>query len=197
MSRIGKLPIKIPDGVKVNIEADKIKIEGPKGKAEHIKNPNFNYESDNKEIKITIKNKDDINKILRMSYGMERSILNNKIKGVVEEYTKVLLLKGVGYKVQLQGNALSFIIGFTHPVIYKLPDNVHATIDSQTKTLKIILKSCDKNSVGKTAAEIRKIRPPEPYQGKGIMYENEKVRRKVGKAAAAIGATGAGTASGK
>lgn len=187
MSRIGKLPIKIPDGVKVNIEADKIKIEGPKGKAEHIKNNNLDYEFDNKEIKITIRNKDDISKLVKMTYGMERSILNSKIKGVVEEYTKVLLLKGVGYKVQLQGNVLSFTVGFTHPVIYKLPDNVHATIDSQTKTLKIILKSCDKNSVGKTAAEIRRIKPPEPYQGKGIMYENENVRRKVGKATAASG----------
>ncbi len=191
MSRIGKLPIKIPDGVKINIEADRIKIEGPKGKVEHKKDLNFNYEFDNKEIKITIKNKDNINKNLKMSYGMERSILNNKIKGVVEEYTKVLLLKGIGYKAQLQGNTLSFTIGFTHPVIYKLPDNVHAEIDSQTKTFKIILKSCDKNSVGKAAAEIRKIKPPEPYQGKGIMYENERVRRKVGKAAAATGAPGA------
>ncbi len=188
MSRIGKLPIKIPDGVKINIDTDKIKIEGPKGKAEHIKNPDFNYEFDNKELKITMKNKDD--KILKMVYGMERSILNSRIKGVVEEYTKVLLLKGIGYKVQLQGNVLSLTVGFTHPVTYKLPDNVHATIDSSTKIFKIILKSCDKDSVGRTAAEIRRIKPPEPYQGKGIMYENERVRRKVGKAAAATGAAG-------
>lgn len=194
MSRIGKLPVKIPDGVKVNIESDKIKIEGPKGKAEHIKNSDFNYEFDNNEIKITMKDKENSGKILKMSYGMERSILNSKIQGVVEEYTKVLLLKGVGYKAQLQGNSLIFTVGFTHPVVYKLPDNVHATVDTQTKTFKIILKSCDKNSIGRTAAEIRKIKPPEPYQGKGIMYENEKVRRKVGKAAAAIGGGGAATA---
>jgi len=197
MSRIGKLPIKIPDGVKVNIETDKIRIEGPKGKVEYAKNPDFNYKFDNKEIKITIKSKDNIDKILKMTYGMERSILNSKIKGVVEEYTKVLLLKGIGYKAQLQGNVLSFTIGFTHPVTYKLPDNVQATIDSQTKIYKIILKSCDKDSVGRTAAEIRKIKPPEPYQGKGIMYEDERVRRKVGKAAAATGAPGAAGAPSK
>lgn len=187
MSRIGKLPIKIPDGVKISIETDKIKIEGPKGKTEHIKNPNFNYELNNdlKEIKITIKDKDNTNKKIKMLYGTERSILNNKIKGVFEEYTKSLLLKGLGYKVQLQGNTLNFSLGFTHPIIFKLPDNVHATIDTQTKTTKIILRSFDKVSVGKVAAEIRRLKPPEPYQGKGIMYEDEKIRRKVGKAATA------------
>ncbi|MCX8094010.1 MAG: 50S ribosomal protein L6 [Candidatus Goldbacteria bacterium] len=190
MSRIGRLPIKIPDGVKVNIENEKIKIEGPKGKIEHIKNPNFNYEINNNEIKITVKNNDASNKIIKMFYGMERSILNSKINGVVQEYTKVLLLKGIGYKVQAQGKNLSFTVGFTHPVIYKLPDNVQAEIDSQSKTMRIILKSYDKSSVGKVAAEIRKIKPPEPYQGKGIMYENERIRRKVGKAAA-TGAPGA------
>ncbi|MCX7698702.1 MAG: 50S ribosomal protein L6 [Candidatus Goldbacteria bacterium] len=190
MSRIGKLPIKIPDGVKVNIENEKIMIEGPKGKTEHIKNPNFNYEINNNEIKITVKNNDTSNKMIKMFYGMERSILNSKINGVVQEYIKVLVLKGIGYKVQAQGKNLSFNVGFTHPVIYKLPDNVQAEIDSQSKTMRIILKSYDKCSVGKVAAEIRKIKPPEPYQGKGIMYENEKIRRKVGKAAA-TGAPGA------
>jgi large subunit ribosomal protein L6 len=198
MSRIGKLPIKIPDGEKINIESDKIKIEGPKGKTEHIKNPDFNYELNNelKEIRITIKDKDNISKKIKMLYGMERAILNNKIKGVFEEYTKSLLIKGIGYKAQLQGNTISLTVGFTHPVIYKLPENVHATIDTQTKITKIILKSFDKNSVGKVAAELRKIKPPEPYQGKGIMYEDERVRRKVGKAAATSGSAGGGS-SGK
>jgi|DewCreStandDraft_4_1066084.scaffolds.fasta_scaffold02664_17 large subunit ribosomal protein L6 len=191
MSRIGKLPIQIPDGVKINIGPDKIKIEGPKGKLEHNVNPEFNYELDNKELKITFKNKNDLSKINKMFYGMERSILNSKIKGVVQEYTKVLLLKGVGYKAQMQGEAISLTVGFTHPIVYKLPKSVKAEIDSSTKTIKIILKSCDKEMVGKAAAEIRKIKPPEPYQGKGIMYEDERVRRKVGKAAATAGAPGA------
>ncbi|MBP7792804.1 MAG: 50S ribosomal protein L6 [Candidatus Goldbacteria bacterium] len=196
MSRIGRLPIKIPDGVKVNVEADKIKIEGPKGKAEHVLNKDFTYKIENNEIKIAMKESVEITKQLKMMYGMERSILNGKIMGVAEEYTKVLLLKGIGYKAQLQGQVLSFTVGFTHPVIYRLPDNVHATIDDKTKTIKIVLKSCDKNSVGKVAAEIRKIRPPEPYQGKGIMYENERIRRKVGKAAA-TGAAGAVSSAAK
>jgi large subunit ribosomal protein L6 len=120
-------------------------------------------------------------------HGMERAILNTKIAGVVAPYTKTLLLKGVGYRAALQGMTLNMTLGFSHPTVYKLPDGVKAVVDNQTK---IILTGTDKQMLGQAAAEIRALKKPEPYQGKGVMYENERVRRKAGKSAATAGAGG-------
>jgi large subunit ribosomal protein L6 len=112
---------------------------------------------------------------------MERATINNKIIGVTEGYVKVLLLKGVGYRATLAGRVVNFTLGFSHPCEYKLPDGITVVVDNQTK---LTVSGIDKDVVGQVAAEIRQLKPPEPYQGKGVMYEDEKIRRKAGKSAA-------------
>lgn len=190
MSRIGKKLIEIPDKIKINIEDKVIKIEGPKGKMEHKINENFDYVLENKTLKIVPKVK-VMDKKIKSLYGLERAILQNKITGVVNEYTKSLILQGTGYKVQLQGNKLNFSIGLSHPVVYEIPTGVKVTLEEVNKNFKINVSGVDKQLVGRVAAEIRDIKRAEPYQGKGILYEGERIRRKVGKSVAATGA-GAG-----
>jgi large subunit ribosomal protein L6 len=184
MSRIGKQPIKIPDGVKVNNDGKVIKIEGSKGKTEHIVDSNFEYKNENSEITVLPLVSLEKNKALKSAYGMQRSILEGKITGVAVGYAKALILKGVGYRTTLAGNKLNLTLGFSHPVVFDLPEGIKATVDGQTK---LVLESIDKQLVGETAAKIRSLRPPEPYKGKGIMYEGERIRRKAGKSAAGKG----------
>jgi large subunit ribosomal protein L6 len=187
MSRIGKMFIKIPEKVKVTKDGGMIKAEGPLGRAQHPMAKEFDYAIENGGIKITPVAGIEQNKLLNALYGMERSILNSRIIGLTALYSKTLLLKGVGYRAALQGMTISLTLGFSHPVIYNLPEGVKAVVDNQTK---IILSGTDKQAVGQAAAEIRELKKPEPYQGKGIMYENERVRRKAGKSAATAGAGG-------
>lgn len=194
MSRIGKMLIKIPEKVKVAKEGEMINVEGPLGKARHHMAKEFDYAIDNGVIKITPAAGIEQNKKLNALYGMERAILNGRIIGLTVLYSKTLLLKGVGYRAALQGTAINLTLGFSHPVNYKLPEGVKAVVDNQTK---IILSGTDKQALGQAAAEIRALKKPEPYQGKGIMYDNERVRRKAGKSAATTGAgTGGGAGGG-
>ncbi|HRU38512.1 MAG TPA: 50S ribosomal protein L6 [Candidatus Goldiibacteriota bacterium] len=189
MSRIGKMLIKIPEKVNVSIGDGTIKIEGPAGKAEHRMSKEFIYKLDNGIINVVMPEENAKIKKINELYGMERAILNGKIVGCKTAYTKTLILKGVGYRAALQGTTLNMTLGYSHPVNYKVPDGVKAVVDNQTK---IILTSSDKYLLGQTAAEIRAFKKPEPYQGKGIMYETEIVRRKAGKSAATAGASGGG-----
>jgi len=186
MSRIGKKPVRIPEKVKVAKTDSALKIEGPNGKAEHKCSAEFDYSVENNEVKIMPKASLQKNKRLKALYGMERAMVNSKITGAAMGFSKTLLLKGVGYRVQAQGKKLNFTLGYSHPIVFDLPEGVKAAVDQQTK---ITLSGMDKQAVGQTAAKIKMLRPPEPYKGKGIMYENEHIRRKAGKSAA--GAKGA------
>lgn len=185
MSRIGKLPIQINPGVSVEIENQKVSVEGPKGKISFIFNP-----------KVRIRRVDNLLHVERLSddkesksiHGLSRTILFNMVEGVTKGWTKELELVGVGYKAIKQENKLILHVGYSHPVVITLPDDLTVEINGN----KIIISGVDKAKVGQMAADIRKIRPPEPYKGKGIRYVGEKVRRKAGKSAkqAGVGFTG-------
>ena len=191
MSRIGKQPVKLPEKVKVAKADNVLKIEGPKGKIEHSTMDEFDYKVEGDTVVVVPKGKLEKNKRLKSLYGMERALINSKVAGVSEGFSKTLILKGVGYRVAVQGKKLNFTLGFSHPVSFELPDGIKAAVDAQTK---LTLTGVDKQEVGQIAAKIKMLRPPEPYKGKGIMYEGERIRRKAGKSAA--GAKG-GTAAAK
>lgn len=175
MSKIGKMPIPIPTGATVNILKDEIEVTGPKG---HLK---FQFRP---EVKVTIN--DNIIKVDRISdtkfaralHGLTRSTIANLVKGVIEGHEKVLELVGVGYKASKQGENLVLNVGYSHPVVISQVPGINL----DTRENKIIVTGADKVLVGETAAKIRRIRPPEPYKGKGIKYVDEYIRRKAGKA---------------
>lgn len=181
MSRIGKQPVKIHAGVKVQTENGVIKIEGPKGRFSHALDGYFDYKIDNSAITVTIKPDVSVDKNVRARFGLERAVIKNKVDGVVSGYSKTLVLTGVGYRAQLQGKKLNFTLGFSHPLSYDLPEGITAVVDNQTK---ITISGIDRQLVGQAAAKIKLMKPPEPYQGKGVKYENEHIRRKAGKSAA-------------
>ncbi len=182
MSRIGKQPVIIPAGVKVSVSGDVLKIEGKAGKIDHPMVNHFDYKIEGNAVKITPKEGVSLkDKLIKAKYGTDRAILNNEMKGAVEGFTKVLVLVGVGYRAQLQGKKLNFTLGFSHPVSYELPEGIKADVKDQTR---ITITGINKQLVGQVAATIKKIKPPEPYQGKGVMYEGERIRRKAGKSAA-------------
>ena len=184
MSRIGKQPINIPEGVQVSIKDDMIEVSGPKGKLIENLVPMVNVEikdlsagRQGKEILVSVKN--ETNKEERSRWGLQRSLINNMVVGLTEGFTKQLEVNGVGYKVVLQGQKLVLNVGYSHPVDYNLPAGIEAQIEKNV----ITLKGYDKQLIGKVAAEIRSIKKPEPYKGKGIKYMEEVIRRKEGKIA--------------
>ncbi len=181
MSRIGKQPVKLTAGVKASVENGVIRIDGPKGKMDHRTDSYFDYKIDNQELTVTIKEGVTVDKNVRARFGLERAVLNNIANGVANGYSKTLVLTGVGYRAQLQGRKLNFTLGFSHPLSYDLPEGVNAAVDNQTK---ITITGIDRQLVGQAAAKIKLMKPPEPYQGKGVKYENERIRRKAGKSAA-------------
>lgn len=181
MSRIGKKPIAIPSGVKVNFNGDVIKVEGPKGTLSQFLNKELRAEIVQNEIKI-IRNTDD--KKALMLHGLSRSLVANMVKGVTEGFQRNLEIVGVGYRAEVQGTILNLSLGYSHPIKYELPKGITATVDKQTS---ITLKGADRQLLGQTAAEIRGFRIPDPYKGKGIKYAEEIIRRKAGKAGKATG----------
>ncbi len=184
MSRIGKKPISLPDGVDVKIEKDKVTVKGKLGELSLYIDPGIKVE--NKDNNLIVRPVGNING-LRAKYGLYRSLLNNLVVGVSEGFSKTLKIVGVGYKAGVKGNNLELNVGYSNPVVFKkIPGIDFETPDNNT----IIVKGIDKQLVGKIAADIREVRKPEPYKGKGIRYEDEYVRRKVGKAA--ITAAGVG-----
>lgn len=176
MSRIGKKPIQIPEGVEVKIDNNLISVKGPKGTLfQQINSAVFLEIKDGKEIEVTVKNETDKNE--RSQWGTARAVIANMIKGVVEEFEKKLEVNGVGYRVSMSGKTVILIVGYSHDVKFPLPEGINATVEGNT----ITITGSDKHLVGEIAANIRKVRKPEPYKGKGIKYIDEVIRRKAGK----------------
>lgn len=178
MSRLGKLPIKIPTGTQVNIENNLITVKGPKGELKQKINDIIKLELKENELIVSVPNPED--KKERSLWGLFRSLLNNMVIGVNDGYEKKLEIKGVGYKVAVAGNKVNLNLGFSHPVEFILPEGISALAEGNILTISGI----DKQIVGEMAAQIRKLRKPEPYKGKGIKYIDEIIRRKAGKTAA-------------
>jgi len=177
MSRIGVKPITVPAGVEITIGQDQVTTKGPKAT---LVSPLFAGISVSQEGDcLTVSCEDVNNQEMRGNYGMVRALLANNITGVSAGFEVVLELRGVGYRAQVQGNAIDLSLGFSHPVKYAVPEGVEAKVEQS----RIILKSADKQRVGQVAAEIRAIRPPEPYKGKGVRYLDERVIMKEGKKA--------------
>ncbi|HVC36100.1 MAG TPA: 50S ribosomal protein L6 [Candidatus Dormibacteraeota bacterium] len=174
MSRIGKEPITIPSGVTVTVDDDFISVNGTKGSLNQamLDGITVNHEAD----KIVVSRTSDEPKI-RSKHGLMRSLINNMVQGVSNGYTKKLEINGVGYRVSSQGTDLKLNVGFSHDVIFKLPTGINATVDQNT----ITISGIDKQQVGQVAAEIRALKKPEPYKGKGIKYQDERIIRKSGK----------------
>lgn len=177
MSRVGNMPIDIPSGVEVNIQGSSVTVKGPKGELSQEFNKNIIIEQN--ENVLNVKRPNDEREIMAL-HGLTRSLLNNMVVGVSEGFQKKLELTGVGYRAQLKGRDLELQLGYSHPVTIKCPEGI--TFESPTQE-EIFVKGIDKQLVGEIAANIRKQRPPEPYKGKGIKYEGERIRRKLGKAA--------------
>jgi len=177
MSRIGKKPITIPSGVDVKIDGSKITVKGPKGELTRDLRPEILFEIKDNKIVFTLVRND---KKSRAFWGLTRSLVNNMIIGVTEGYIKKLQLEGVGYRAVLEGQDLVFQVGYSHPVRVSPEEGITFSVEKNI----ISVSGIDKQQVTHTAAKIRKIRPPEPYKGKGIRYEGEIIKRKVGKKAA-------------
>ncbi len=178
MSRVGKLPIEVPKGIKVIIEDGLFTAEGPKGKVSERLLDGIPVSIDDGVITVSRANDSGD---LRSKHGLIRALLANAVTGVSEGFVKELQLNGVGYKAEVQGRAIHFALGYSHPVIYELPEGIEVEID---KANKISVRGANRQEVGQVAAEIRSLRKPDPYKGKGIKYVDEVIRRKVGKAGA-------------
>lgn len=177
MSRIGKKPIKIPEGVEVKIEKNKVTIKGPKGELSQEIRPEIKVELDNNEIKIS-PDKKQIKEVSHF-WGLTRALLNNMVKGVTKGFEKKLEIKGVGFKASLEGDELVLKVGFSHLVKIKSYPKVKLEVNKN----EILVSGIDKQKVGELAAKIKRVKPPEPYKGKGIRYKGEIIRIKVGKKA--------------
>ena len=176
MSRIGNSPIKVPQGVEVKIDGQKIFVKGPKGSIEKEFHKDMTVTLEDGIIKVTRKNDEALN---RSIHGLTRTLISNMIEGAFNEFTRELQINGVGYKVQKQGNNLNLSLGYSHPVIMEAPAGITYDVPNPNT---IIVRGVDKELVGQTAAVIRTKRPPEVYKGKGIKYAEEVIRRKEGKA---------------
>jgi len=180
MSRVGRKPIPIPDKVKVIKDGKLVSIEGEKGKLSREIHPSMDLKIEDNIIHVVIENEDRINKALQ---GMTRSLVANMVTGVSSGFERVLEINGIGYRAELKGKVIVFNLGYSHPINFDLPERVSVSID-KNNTIK--LSGIDKEELGRVAASIRSLRPPEPYKGKGIKYAEERIQRKAGKAGAAL-----------
>lgn len=176
MSRIGLLPVPVPAGVEVQLNGNVIKVKGPKGTLERELHPDMIVEMSGDHITV---NRPSEKKEHKSLHGLTRTLISNMITGVTEGYQKNLEIKGVGYRAAKQGSKLVLTIGYSHPVEIEEPEGIEISVPQPTR---IEVKGIDKEAVGQVAANIRAVRQPEPYLGKGIMYEGERIRRKAGKA---------------
>ena len=176
MSRIGNKPIDLPDGVDVKIDGTTVTVKGSKGELERSFNERLGFDLD--EGVLTVTRPDDA-RDSRALHGLSRALLNNMVVGVSNGFSKELEIHGVGYRASMKGSNIELLVGFSHPVEVVAPEGIPFEVPEQTK---IIVSGIDKEQVGQVAANIRKVRPPEPYKGKGIRYSGEYVRRKAGKA---------------
>ncbi len=177
MSRIGKQPIAVPDGVEVSIQPELVKVKGPKGELEERVSRDIGVEQQNGEIVVTRPSDRGEHRAL---HGLTRSLVANMVEGVTDGFVKTLEIQGVGYRATLKGKNLELALGYSHPVSIPAPDGIEFEVPQPTR---VIVRGISKQLVGEIAANIRKQRPPEPYKGKGIRYEGEYVARKVGKRA--------------
>lgn len=181
MSRVGKAPIPIPPGVEVKIGDQQVTVKGPKGTLERVVHNKINVEQVDQELIVT---REDDERATRALHGLTRSLINNMVVGVADGYSKALEIVGVGYRAAPKGRAIELSLGFSHPVIYDPPEGIEIEVPNPTY---LVVRGIDKEVVGQVAAEIRRFRPPEPYKGKGVRYEGERIIRKAGKAGAAAG----------
>ncbi len=175
MSRIGKMPVALPAGVKVTVKDGILSVEGPKGKLTQEVRKEVSFDVQKEQIVVTRK---DESKASRSFHGLYRQLLSNMIVGVTKGYTKNLIVNGVGYRAEVKGNLLILNLGYSNIIEFVIPEGITITVEGQNK---IAVSAIDKQLVGQTAAEIRSLRKPEPYKGKGVRYEDEVIRRKVGK----------------
>jgi len=176
MSRVGKLPVDVPQGVEISISGQDVQVKGPKGSLSRTFHPLVEIAKE--EGALRVKPREESQKA-RGLWGLSRSLLFNMIHGVSQGFTKVLEINGVGYRAEVAGDTLKMALGYSNPVEYKLPKGVAAAVEKNTI---VTLTAIDKELLGQTCATIRSFRPPEPYKGKGIKYADETIRRKVGKA---------------
>lgn len=176
MSRIGRNPITIPAGVGIVIAEATATITGPKGELQVALPPGFSFDQTDTELTIT---KADENRLTQAQYGLLRTLLANAVHGVAQGFERKLEMNGVGFRVEKKGNDLIFSLGFSHKVNFQAPDSIELTVEGNI----ITVSGIDKQKVGQTAAQIRALKKPEPYKGKGIKYVEERIRRKAGKAA--------------
>ncbi|EEF61380.1 50S ribosomal protein L6 [Pedosphaera parvula] len=175
MSRIGKQPIAIPAKVKVNVNGRKVSVEGPKGKLDLELNRRTSLKVEGDKVVVS---RDGDDAEAKAMHGLSRALVNNMVKGASEGFVKRLIIQGVGFKAAVQGKVVNLSLGYSHPVLYPIPDQVKVTVEENTK---LTIEGPDKQLVGKVASEIRSFYPPEPYKGKGVRYADEHVVRKEGK----------------
>jgi len=176
MSRIGNAPITLPDGVGVEVAGSTVTVTGPKGSLARSFPEKISVAVDGGIVRVA---RSDDQRQSRALHGLSRALLANMVAGVANGFTRELLMTGVGYRASLQGGALELLVGFSHPVRIESPEDISFEVPEPTR---IVVRGIDKQRVGQVAAEIRRVRPPEPYKGKGIRYSDEKIRRKAGKA---------------
>ena len=177
MSRIGRLPVAVPSGVQVNVQGSDVHVKGPKGELKRTFSPLIEIAMEDGHV--VIKRKSD-NAAERALHGTTRAVIANMVRGVSSGFEVVLQVEGVGYRAEMSGKDLSLFVGYSHPVKVPPPAGISFEVDQKTRQIKVL--GSDREVVGQTAAEIRRIRPPEPYHGKGIRYATERIRRKAGKA---------------
>jgi large subunit ribosomal protein L6 len=176
MSRIGRMPVTVPSGVDVSIDGRQVIVKGPKGTLRHTVAPPIEVSKSDGVLTVTRPNDEGE---VRALHGLSRSLIANMIIGVTEGYRKTLEIVGVGYRVQARGKDLEFSLGFSHPVMVTPPEGISFRVEAPTR---FVVEGIDKQQVGEIAANIRKLRRPDPYKGKGVRYQGEQIRRKVGKA---------------
>lgn len=187
MSRIGKLPINIPVGVTVTLQDNVVTVKGPKGELSQAVDPSIIVKIENGQVTFAIDEASEVETKQKQAFhGLYRALVNNMVVGVTEMYKAEMELVGVGYRVENKGNVITFNLGYTHPIVIQLPNEVVVeTKMERNKNPYICLSSCDKQLLGLVCAKIRSFRKPEPYKGKGILYLGEQIRRKSGKSAGA------------
>jgi large subunit ribosomal protein L6 len=176
MSRIGRLPVTIPSGVDVKIDGREVTVKGPKGELSHVVAEPITVEQGDATIEVQ---RPDDERESRSLHGLTRSLINNMVLGVTEGYEKKLEIHGTGYRVQAKGSNLEFALGYSHPIVVEPPAGITFAVENPTR---FSVQGIDKQLVGEVAANIRKLRKPDPYKGKGVRYAGEHIRRKVGKA---------------
>ncbi|MDR3174770.1 MAG: 50S ribosomal protein L6 [Treponema sp.] len=175
MSRIGRIPVKVPKGVRVTFQDEVMTVEGPKGKLSQKYHPVITFEPKGEEIVVDRVNEE---KQTRAFHGLYRNLLNNMVIGVSTGFSRALIITGVGYRAEVQGRLLNMSLGYSSDIYVGIPEGIQVAVEPNGK---LVVSGIDKQQVGEFASQIRKLREPEPYKGKGIRYEDEQIRRKVGK----------------